>query len=63
MISIEDKLDNVLLWHFGELPGEDILQIQQVFQGLMILIIADHLKADLIILLLNFGSCISRGKP
>jgi len=32
MIPIEDQLHDILLGHFGELPGENVLQVKQVFE-------------------------------
>jgi hypothetical protein len=62
MISIKDQFDNVLFGHFGELPCEDILQIEQVFEALSLAVVLDDPEGDLMILLLTFGGIISSSK-
>ncbi len=58
MVSVKHQLDDILLGHLWELPGEDVLEVEQILQVLMVLVVLDNLEEDLIILFLEFGSAI-----
>lgn len=63
VISIEDQLDDILLGHLGQLPGEDILEVEQVLQVLVVLVVADDLEGDLVGLLLLLGRAVPGHEP
>ena len=59
VISIEDQLHDVLLGHLGQLSGEDVLEVEQEFQVLVILVIPDDSEGDLVGLLLLLGGRVA----
>lgn len=63
MVSIENQLHYVLLWHLGQLASEDVLQVDQQLHFLMSMIVSDHSEVNKSLVLLILGSLVSKGEP
>ncbi len=58
MVSVENQFDDVLFGHLGELPGEDIFQVNQHLERVSLLIILNDFENDFSALLLHLRAHI-----
>ena len=63
MVAIKDQLHDVLFGHFGQLPGEDVLEIEEELERLVIAVVPNDLEGDFMLFLLGFGGIVPGGKP
>lgn len=54
MVAIENQFNNVLLGHLGELPRENILQINEHLHGFPLLIVPDNFEHNFPAFFLHF---------